>query len=420
MPQPPATAPPEKSGAPRTGNAPHTELRTWREDEPESADTQEGRGPDLLDYQESAAEWMSRQRRGMVVAPAGAGKTVVVAAALHRAVFRVHRERKVRVGWIAATIEQCGQGRAAIDKFPGLADAIELTICCPTGAPESWDPDVLIVDECHHAPAATWLTIVSAHQGCRWFITATPDGDDAERNKALRALVDGQVYDVPRAAVAERVLPARVLMLDATDANLRARIDAKIEATMRARRQYDRRTPEGELYAQVASHAAVSLGIIPNRARNAEIIRLAHDHRDDSVLVLVPTIDHGRKLSQSVPGSVLCHADMGVKNRRAAIEAFRAGELRCMFATSLADEGLDVPCASVLIMAGAGRSASKVEQRTGRVLRTHGDKTRGLIYDFTDLQHPLLARQSERRQEVYRRLGYDVQRAQPSLPILSR
>lgn len=74
----------------------------------------------------------------------------------------------------------------------------------------------------------------------------------------------------------------------------------------------------------------------------------------------------------------------------------------------MADEGLDVPVASVLVMACAGRSAAKIEQRTGRVLRAYGDKSRGTIYDFVDRQHSLLANQSRARQEVYRRLGYRV------------
>jgi superfamily II DNA or RNA helicase len=105
---------------------------------------------------------------------------------------------------------------------------------------------------------------------------------------------------------------------------------------------------------------------------------------------------------------------MGAKKRREAIAAFGSGECRCMIATSLADEGLDVPRANVLIQVSAGRSAAKAEQRTGRVLRAFHDahtgkeKKEGIIHDFSDLHHYFLAAQSRRRIAVYRSLGYQI------------
>ena len=91
-----------------------------------------------------------------------------------------------------------------------------------------------------------------------------------------------------------------------------------------------------------------------------------------------------------------------------AVAAFRAGGLKVLIATSLADEGLDVPRASVLILACAGRSAGKVEQRTGRVLRSFAGKDCGIIHDFTDTQHFMLHSQSKARMKLYQRLGYEI------------
>ena len=83
-----------------------------------------------------------------------------------------------------------------------------------------------------------------------------------------------------------------------------------------------------------------------------------------------------------------------------------------MIATSLADEGLDVPRASVLTQAAAGKSKSKAEQRTGRVLRSFHDKTHGTIHDFKDVQHQMLRNQSMKRISLYRSLGYEIQTAE--------
>lgn len=80
-----------------------------------------------------------------------------------------------------------------------------------------------------------------------------------------------------------------------------------------------------------------------------------------------------------------------------------------MIATSLADEGLDVPRANILILAGGGRSGARIEQRTGRVLRTFHGKSRGVIYDFFDTQHYYLLAQSKRREKLYQSLNYHIE-----------
>lgn len=270
----------------------------------------------------------------------------------------------------------------------------------------------VLVHNCHHAPAATWLALVKAHAGCLWMFTATPFGEDAERNAVMRELCDNQIHTVQREEVKARVVPAHVYLLNDTDGGLQEPIDAKIKSDIEKRRRFGNRSgnPEtmDEVYRQVASHVCLWMGVCENKARNSAIVRTALAHREDSTLILVPKIDHGEALSHEIPGSAMCFSKMGKKRRREAIEAARAGELRCMIATSLADEGLDVPIFNVLVMAGAGRSTSKVEQRTGRVLRTHGDKTHGTIYDFADHQHPLLENQAKARLRVYRSLNYTV------------
>jgi superfamily II DNA or RNA helicase len=364
----------------------------------------------LLDYQEDAAAFLAGTKRGLLQSPAGSGKTIIAAAAVARVVSNKQRTRKVPIGWIANTVEQCDQARAAFARFPELEDAIEVTICCPAGAPAEWELDLLIVDEAHHAPAATWQAIVSDHPGCLWLLSATPFGEDEERNAMLRKMVGNQIHVVPRSAVAARVLPAKVFMLSDTDENLRDRIDTEIERVVSTQLRYSDLSRE-EIWRRCAAHTCIALGIVPNRARNQAIVRTVAQHASESVLVIVATIKHGEALKASIPGSVLVFSKLGARKRREAIAGFRDGTIKCLIATSLADEGFDAPIASVLILAGAGRSANRVEQRCGRVLRAHGGKTCASIYDFVDFQHPLLRRQSEKRRKVYVQLGYSVSNA---------
>jgi superfamily II DNA or RNA helicase len=144
-----------------------------------------------------------------------------------------------------------------------------------------------------------------------------------------------------------------------------------------------------------------------NHKRNYTIAKLANDC-DRSVLVLVSTVEHGEFLQLAIHDSTLVHAKIPKKKRKETIEAFRDGTLRCMIATSLADEGLDVPRAAVLILASGGRSAGKIEQRTGRVMRPHADKDFGTVHDFKDRGASLAHYQFLARIKTYKKLGYKI------------
>lgn len=146
-----------------------------------------------------------------------------------------------------------------------------------------------------------------------------------------------------------------------------------------------------------------------NEARNSAIVSLINQEvaQGHSVLCLVGAIEHGDALAARVPDARLAHSKLGVRVRRDTIAGFRDGSLRVLFATSLADEGLDVPRASRLVLAAGGRSAAKLEQRAGRVLRPFEEKSGGVIHDFLDRGALFAFQQAKARMRVYDRLGYE-------------
>jgi superfamily II DNA or RNA helicase len=203
----------------------------------------------------------------------------------------------------------------------------------------------------------------------------------------------------------------RVVILDLDeqgefDATIQAA--AQIESLKMARRfpALDR----VELYRRAQWRVTLDL-LIENPARNAAVVETAHleIERGQSVLILVAEVEQGERFAAKIEGAVVAHSKMGAKKRREAIGAFRDGSLRCLIATSLADEGLDVPRASVLILATAGRSGAKLEQRTGRVMRPHEGKGVGLVYDFADQGASMARSQGLARRRVYKQLGYQVE-----------
>jgi superfamily II DNA or RNA helicase len=267
----------------------------------------------------------------------------------------------------------------------------------------------ILVHNCHHAAAPGWREQIETCQGARWGFTATPDaeGDDAEdRDAALRELFGEEWFVVDRDEVGSLVSKAKVVLLEASDTGLREVMDAEINRIYFNRLRWWREDP-GKLWAMVSWQVCVEMGIVGNGMRNATAEAVAARHQNESVLVLVNQVEHAKEFAARL-GAVACYSGMGAKNRRAAMEAFKSGELKCVVATSLADEGLDVPRASVLVLVSGGRSRAKAEQRTGRVLRQFAGKEHATIYDFEDRFFGLMHRHSLARQQVYRNLGYEI------------
>jgi len=372
---------------------------------------------ELRDYQVPAVAALIDNRRGIIQAPAGSGKTIIGAAGTYRWAAPRSRlaRRKMRVAWVANTTEQCDQARRALDAFTDLPTYADVTICCYAAGMSLASFDLVILDECHHISAPEFRKILEFNEGWRWGLSATPKRADELANDVFY-LIGPIVHIVERAALVQagQLAKARVIIHQPNAEN-----EMEQEVKEAAQPLYDERrkkwrflfrTPQDEKKQmnRCIWQVVQEIGISNNRKRNSDIVRLGLLHKQDSHLIIIGSIEHGQALQEQLPGSVVVFSKMGQKKRRDAIQAFAAGELKTMFATSLADEGLDVPRANVLTLAAGGRSAAKAEQRTGRVLRTFKDKTHGLINDFDDVQHYFLRAQSKRRISLYESLGYEV------------
>ena len=247
----------------------------------------------LRPYQARAITWLSTRKRGIVCAPAGSGKTLMAAGALEKVVLSVPRAQKVRVGWIAHTIEQKEQALTALEQFPALNETCDIVVACAASEVDWSDRDVLIVDECHWAGCDQWSKQVLACPGARWGFTATPWGEDPDRNTFLSELFGDQCLTISRDEVAGNIVPAKVIMLDASDQGIGMLIDVEIERLM-TRRAYWWKGEDWELRAICTWQACIKLGIVKNRSRNEAAIKVALQHTDDSVLILVNEIEHGQ------------------------------------------------------------------------------------------------------------------------------
>jgi len=126
--------------------------------------------------------------------------------------------------------------------------------------------------------------------------------------------------------------------------------------------------------------------IVNNELRNNIIVNLTNDFYEQglSCLILVKQIDHGNYFKNNIPNSEFLQGNDSSKKRNQAIDDIRNGDLKVLIATSLADEGLDIPSLDVLILAGSGKSSTRAYQRIGRVIRKYPNKKGAYVIDFKD------------------------------------
>ena len=352
----------------------------------------------LREYQQKAVEW-AKTSDGLIIAPAGSGKTWIAASIIKN---YQNCGSGLRFGWLAPTRETCQQARTSL-RVAGVPDEI-VDVRCPHESVDFSKKDMLIVDEAKHSPAAGWRRIIESCNGLRYGFDATPWCDDEERNAVTQTLFHNRTYEIKRSDIGDSLADAYLQLSDATDLNLKQKIDDNIDRLFTTRRRYMRISDE-ELKRMCAWESLVDIGICENRGRNDYAIDYAVEYGDMQTLILIPRITLGEDYEKRIPGSLLVHSKIGKKQRKAAMEEFKAGNLRTMIATSLADEGLDLPNVELLIMVSGGRSSQKTIQRASRALRKTETKNCATIVDFSDKFHPIGAFHAKKRMTCYRELG---------------
>ena len=353
----------------------------------------------LRDYQKNAVEWAKTNSFGLIIAPAGSGKTWI-GASIVKHYHELYPEWLF--GWTAPTRETCQQARTSL-RVAGIPDEI-VEVRCPHESVDFSNKNLLIVDEAKHSPARVLRGIIESCRGLRYGFDATPWCDDPERNAVTRKLFHDQVYEIKRSDIGDSLADAYLHLSNATDLNLKQKIDDNIDRLFVTRRRY-MRISDDELKRMCAWESLVDIGICQNDARNQYAIDYAIEHLDMQTLILIPRITLGEEYEAAIPRSLLVHSKIGKKQRKAAMEEFKAGNLRTMIATSLADEGLDLPNVELLIMVSGGRSSQKTIQRASRALRKTDSKNCATIVDFSDKFHPIGAYHAKKRMECYRQLG---------------
>jgi superfamily II DNA or RNA helicase len=349
-------------------------------------------GVALRDYQARAVDALAKVTQGTVVLPCGGGKTRVALGAIARlktpTLVLVHtldlaeqwrselRERlRLEAGLIGAGEASPAQVTVAL---------IQALARWPRAKLEAFLAGfgLLILDEAHHVAASTFHDIVD-HCPARYRLglTATPEREDG-LTPLLELFLGRRLLVVTH----DELVAAGVL----TVPSIRT-ITTGFTYRYRGAEDYAR------MLTAVAADAPRNRAIIDAVAAEA---RAGH-----TCLVLSGRVEHCEFLAEAVRSSGLTAAALtgGVdrERRKGLLDDARDGRLQVLVATSLADEGLDLPRLSRVFLAFPGRSRGRTIQRLGRLMRPHPSKQTAVLFDFVDKQVPILRRHHLERRKLY-------------------
>lgn len=343
-----------------------------------------GRGTlDPRPYQQHAAEQLLVHEQGVVVAACGAGKTVIATAALRglgRTGLVVVHTADLAAQWSRVLERELGiqarrvGGGAKRKQAPSpitIATVQALARLDAAALAVELDVGVLVVDEAHHTPASTFAKVVGASPArYRWALTATP-----ERADGLDEVLGLYFGDV-----VARISP-----------------DDLIRSGVLVRPCY-RQVETGfgsstDVYNELVDETALDEGrdrLIGELAREAE----------GPILILVARVEHADALAVALgPAGVALTGETPHAEREAILASVEGGRYRYLVATTVADEGLDLPCLRTLILATPGRAAGRLEQRIGRVCRSAPGKDRAVVLDLVD-DNRILKKQARERAKI--------------------
>ena len=339
--------------------------------------------PPMRYYQKDANSELQTHHRGVVVMPTGTGKTKTACRMIWELGVKtliVTPGKSIVSLMMTDLVKHFGKGK--VQKLTTKSVKTKEINVVNIQAMALMDPKIfedmqaVIIDEFHHAAADTYLVANEDHlKNCYYRIglTATNFRNDGA-GLALESVLSNVLYEYP----IKQAIKDGYLMQPEFE---------WVPITL----------GEGQSYQK-----AYKEEIVENDERNEKIAEIVDRHADDHVLILVKQVEHGERLKELLPDAEFIHGLTKDDDREDIMNDFRKGKLKCLIGTSVIGEGVDLPVANVLIMAGGGKARSQIMQNIGRILRILEGKEFAKVYDFTDSDGTWLGDHAEQRREIYK------------------
>jgi DNA excision repair protein ERCC-3 len=327
-------------------------------------------------YQELAAEGFWHGGSGVVVLPCGAGKTIVGAAAMAHAqattLILVTNTVAARQ-WRDELLKRTSLHEDEIGEYSGAKKEIRpVTIAtyqvlttrkkgvyAHLDLFDAIDWGLIIYDEVHLLPAPVFRFTADIQSRRRLGLTATLVREDGMEGEVF-SLIGPKRYDVPWKEIEQQgyIAPADC-------------VEVRITLTDAERMHYA--TAEQEDRYRFCS---------TTETKRKVAIELANKHKDEQVLIIGQYIDQLDALGAEL-GVPVIKGETPIKEREELFNLYRAGEIKCLVVSKVANFSIDLPDATIAIqVSGTFGSRQEEAQRLGRVLRPKADGRSARFYSL--------------------------------------
>jgi RNA polymerase primary sigma factor len=388
----------------------------------------------LYDWQRDALiAWDDADRRGVVQAVTGAGKTRVGIAAIEDA-HRLGRQSVVIVPtlalvrqWISAIAELLPQVRIRTRLRSDRSwDVMVTTVQSAMRRPALTRPGGLIVaDECHRYGAESYSLALNKAYQWRLGLSATVErGDDGDQ--ILQGYFGRVCFDLGymRATTDQLVAPFKFAFASVPlSAQERAEYD-RLDGELKAARlplvqRYgipespvaeflkgvsalaEDRTPGGggglarRYMAQFSRRKAL---LAETRMKYLVLAGLSPAVQASAGAIVFTQTQASAHASAAVLAAAGCsaaavHSELDADEREQRLDMLRTGQITALSAPRILDEGVDVPDADLGVVMASNRSRRQMIQRLGRVLRKRDRKVARFVvlYAENSVEDPLAA-----------------------------
>ena len=363
----------------------------------------------LIPEQEAAVELGVSEKRGIIQAPTGVGKSRIMGETIRRLNLPtlvicdkkdlMHQLAKELEAALGVKVGKIGDGiweprDCTVATYQTLARKLNpksdendnLTNQQRFEQDEVKDLlkffDVVMVDETHHAESESVTEILKncTNAYYRLAYSATPfksfKGKATDKSTFLKvqAFLGPPIssLSIQEGVDTGRIVPAEIFYVTGCE-------------------------PDNQVAPRNYKEEVVS-NIVENEQRNMAIRLLAYSGLGQTI-VLVERVEHGTKLAEAI-GCAFIAGNTPSSTRKYLYNHFRAGTLNHLVIGKLGNEALDLPNIDTLILAGGGNAPHVTIQRVGRGMRASEGKERVTVFDFEDYGQ-YISKHSKRRKRTY-------------------